>query len=58
MIKNNFYEINNNKIKTETKIALISDLHFSSKIKDKILEETITNIKYNIIKFMKIVQLN
>lgn len=47
MIKNNFYEINNNKIKTETKIALISDIHFSSKIKDKVLEETITNIKFN-----------
>ena len=47
MIKNNFYEINNKKIDKDIKIALISDIHFSSKIKDKILEEIITNIKYN-----------
>ncbi len=47
MIKNNEYTIINQKIKKETKIALLSDIHFSKQLNQKYQTQILENLQKN-----------
>ena len=47
MIKNNEYTIINQKIKKETKIALLSDIHFSKQLNQKYQKQILHNLQNN-----------
>lgn len=44
MIVNKFFTINHAKITQETKIAVLSDIHFNKHIRNKMIQETLQNI--------------